>query len=42
VLANALASGKPSFINVVTEPQMTETPPVSSWEAAVAGSVTQQ
>ena len=36
VLKNALASGKPTFINVVTEAQMTETPPVSSWEAAVA------
>jgi len=36
VLASALASGKPTFLNVVTEPQMTETPPVSSWEAAVA------
>jgi len=35
-LEKALASGKPSFVNVVTEPQMTETPPVSSWEAAVA------
>ena len=35
-LQKALASGTPSFVNVVTEPQMTETPPVSSWEAAVA------
>ncbi|CAA9549950.1 MAG: Thiamine pyrophosphate-requiring enzymes [uncultured Thermomicrobiales bacterium] len=39
VLANALASGKPTFVNVVTEAQMTETPPVSSWEAAVASAM---
>lgn len=39
VLRNALASGKPSFIDVVTEPQMTETPPVSLWESAVAAAV---
>ena len=36
-LREALASGRPTFINVQTEPQMTETPPVTSWEAAVAG-----
>lgn len=35
VLQHALASGKPTFINVETEPQMTETPPVSAWESAV-------
>ena len=35
-LQEALASGKPTFVNVFTEPQMTETPPVSAWEAAVA------
>ena len=35
-LREALASGRPTFINVQTEPQMTETPPVSSWEEAVA------
>ncbi len=34
-LQGALDSGKPSFINVETEPQMTETPPVAAWEAAV-------
>jgi acetolactate synthase-1/2/3 large subunit len=34
-LRNALDSGTPTFINVETEPQMTETPPVSAWEAAV-------
>jgi acetolactate synthase-1/2/3 large subunit len=34
-LRQALASGKPTFINVQTEPQMTETPPVAPWEAAV-------
>ena len=36
-LREALASGKPTFINVKTEAQMTETPPVSPWEATVAG-----
>jgi thiamine pyrophosphate-dependent acetolactate synthase large subunit-like protein len=35
-MQNALASGKPTFINVATEAQMTETPPVSAWESAVA------
>lgn len=35
VLQEALASGAPTFINVETEPPMTETPPVSAWEAAV-------
>jgi acetolactate synthase-1/2/3 large subunit len=35
-LQDAFASGKPSFISVVTEPQMTETPPVASWERTVA------
>ena len=35
-IQHALASGKPSFISVVTEPQMTETPPVASWERTVA------
>ncbi|HEV2065202.1 MAG TPA: thiamine pyrophosphate-binding protein [Thermomicrobiales bacterium] len=34
-LRQALASGRPTFVNVETEPQMTETPPVSAWEAAV-------
>ena len=35
VLQGALASGRPTFVNVETEPQMTETPPVAAWEAAV-------
>lgn len=35
VLQDALASGEPTFINVETEAQMTETPPVSAWEVAV-------
>ena len=35
-LQEAFASGRPSFVNVVTEAQMTETPPVSAWEKAVA------
>lgn len=34
-IQNAMASGKPSFISVATEPQMTETPPVASWERTV-------
>jgi acetolactate synthase-1/2/3 large subunit len=32
----ALSSGKPTFINVQTEAQMTETPPVAPWEETVA------
>ena len=36
MLQDALASGKPTFINVATEAQMTETPPVAAWEAAVS------
>jgi acetolactate synthase I/II/III large subunit len=35
-LEKALVSGKPTFINVQTEPQTMETPPVAPWEAAVA------
>jgi acetolactate synthase-1/2/3 large subunit len=35
-LQSALADGRPAFVNVVTEPQMTETPPVATWERAVA------
>ena len=35
-LREALADGRPAFVNVVTEAQMTETPPVSAWEAAEA------
>jgi acetolactate synthase-1/2/3 large subunit len=36
-LREALASGRPTFINVQTRAQMTETPPVAPWEAVVAG-----
>ncbi len=32
----ALASGGPAFIDIVSEAQMTETPPVHAWEQAVA------
>jgi acetolactate synthase-1/2/3 large subunit len=39
-IQDALASGKPSFISVATEPQMTETPPVASWERTVGSNVT--
>ena len=35
-LQDALAQGRPAFVNVVTEPQMTETPPVATWERTVA------
>lgn len=35
-LQEALADGRPAFVNVVTEPQMTETPPVATWEQAAA------
>ncbi len=35
-LQEALADGRPAFVNVVTEPQMTETPPVATWERTVA------
>jgi acetolactate synthase-1/2/3 large subunit len=38
VLNEALESGRPSFVNVVTEAQMTETPPVATWERTVAAS----
>jgi acetolactate synthase-1/2/3 large subunit len=34
-LRDALASGKPTFLDIVTEAQMTETPPVSAWEEEV-------
>jgi acetolactate synthase-1/2/3 large subunit len=36
VLREALALGRPSFVNIVTEAQMTETPPVATWERTVA------
>lgn len=35
-LANALSDGRPWFIDVVTEAQMTETPPVAGWVSAEA------
>jgi acetolactate synthase-1/2/3 large subunit len=35
-LQDALSSGRPTFVNVATEAQMTETPPMSAWESAVA------
>lgn len=37
VLRGALESGRPAFVNVMTEAQMTETPPVATWERTVAG-----
>ncbi|MDQ3657468.1 MAG: thiamine pyrophosphate-binding protein, partial [Chloroflexota bacterium] len=39
VLRHALESGRPAFVNVVTEAQMTETPPVATWERTVAASL---
>ncbi len=36
-LAKALADGRPWFIDVVTESQITETPPVAGWISAEAG-----
>ncbi len=33
-LQTALSSGKPAFVDVVTEPEMTEVPPVEAWLAA--------
>ncbi len=33
-IQHALVSGKPTFLDFVTEAQMTETPPVSAWESA--------
>jgi acetolactate synthase-1/2/3 large subunit len=35
-LARALADGRPAFVDVVTESQITETPPVAAWEVAEA------
>lgn len=40
-LQEAFTSGKPTFVNVATEPQMTETPPVAAWEAAVGAGRTE-
>lgn len=37
VIRRALAAGKPAFVDVVSELPLTETPPVSAWEDAVAG-----
>ncbi len=45
VLREALDSGQPCFVNVVTEAQMSETPPVATWErtaATLAGSTQQE
>lgn len=36
VVRRALEAGKPAFVDVVSELPLTETPPVSSWEEAVA------
>jgi acetolactate synthase-1/2/3 large subunit len=36
VLRDALESGQPCFVNVVTEAQMSETPPVATWERTAA------
>ncbi len=36
-MRSALESGGPCFIDIVTEAQMTETPPVHAWLEAVAG-----
>ena len=41
-LQEALAAGVPAFVNVVTEPQMTETPPVAAWERTVANQSSQK
>jgi hypothetical protein len=35
-MQSALDSGAPCFIDMVTEAQMTETPPVHAWLEAVA------
>jgi acetolactate synthase-1/2/3 large subunit len=39
VLREALECGLPCFVNVVTEAQMTETPPVATWERTAATAV---
>lgn len=41
-LRAALDSGKPTFVNVQTEAQMTETPPVAPWEDAVRATEQQE
>jgi acetolactate synthase I/II/III large subunit len=35
-LREALADGRPYFLNIVTESQITETPPVAAWQEAEA------
>jgi thiamine pyrophosphate-dependent acetolactate synthase large subunit-like protein len=35
-IAEALADGRPYFVDIVTESQITETPPVASWIEAEA------
>ena len=35
-LAEALADGGPTFVDIVSESQLTETPPVHAWLEAVA------
>lgn len=40
-LQQALASGRPAFVNVVTEAQMTETPPVATWQAKAGAANTE-
>ena len=35
-LAKALADGRPWFVDIVTESQITETPPVAGWVSAEA------
>jgi acetolactate synthase I/II/III large subunit len=39
VIAEALADGRPYFVDVVTESQITETPPVAPWIEAEANNV---
>lgn len=35
-LADAIADGRPSFVDIVTESPLTETPPVAAWQKAEA------
>lgn len=39
VIQEALHDGRPYFVNIVTESQITETPPVAAWQEAVAARV---
>jgi acetolactate synthase-1/2/3 large subunit len=41
VLREAFSDGRPAFVNVVTEAQMTETPPVATWERTAAAQAAQ-